>query len=246
MPAMTGVPRQSSRRTRWTTVAFFVCLLWVYSANLREIGAGDTVPALLLPVAILRGDGLNLSRFAALWPGRLPWYVTLKRGDIVSNYPVGVALLAVPLIAPQLVVLDAVQPRWEQQQAFLIWPMLMGKNAAALLAALTGVALLALLRRLTSEHFAILAAAIAALGSTLWAVASQSMWQHGPAALALTLAVALLLAPGASRSRLCLAGLAAAVLVGVRPQDIVFSLAIFAWAACATAGGSVGSCPFRC
>ncbi len=227
---MIGGSTRRNLAAHWKTAAFFAFLFCVYSANGRESGAGDTVPALLLPVAILRGDGLSLDRFARLWPNRLPYYVALKHGDIVSNYPVGVALLAVPLIAPQLVLLDVLRPGWELR-APLHYAKLMGKNAAALLAALTGVAMLVLLRRLTREAFAWLAAAIAALGSNLWAVASQSAWQHGPAALALTLAALGLLAPGASRTRLCLAGLATAAIVGFRPQDVVISLTIFAWVA---------------
>ena len=222
----------AGHRTRlkgWTAPILFVALFWIYAANDREIGAGDTLPTLLLPVAILRGDGLKLDRFGALWPGPLPYYLALKRGHIVSRYPVAVALFAVPLIAPQLVVLDAKYPRWEQQPIY--FARRMGKNAAAMLAALTGVAILELLRRLTPERFAVLAAAIAALGSNLWVVASQSLWQHGPAALALTLAVALLLRPDATRARLCMAGLATAALVGFRPQNFVFALAIFGWVA---------------
>lgn len=229
-PTTSAGPTPRSRVERWKSVALFVALACIYSANGRESGAGDTVPALLLPVAILRGDGLQLDRFAAVWPNRLPYYVTLHRGHIVSQYPVAVALLALPLIAPQLVVLDAVYPEWESQEA-LHYAGLMGKNAAALIAALTGVALLGMLRQLTPERFAWLAAWTAALGSNLWAVASQSAWQHGPTALALTLAVWLLLRPDATRTRLCLAGLASAALVAIRPQNAVFSLAIFAWVA---------------
>lgn len=229
-------PGHRTRLARWKALVFFVALFCLYLANGRESGAGDTIPTSLLPIAILRGDGLSLDRFGALWPRRLPYYVTLKGGHIISRYPIGVALLAVPLIAPQLMLLDAMQPEWERR-APLDFARQMGKNAAALVAALTGVAILELLRRLMPEHFAMLAAAIAALGSNLWAVASQSLWQHGPAALALTLAVALLLRPNATRASLCMAGLATVAVVGFRPQDVVFSVAIFAWVTLRYRGG---------
>ena len=45
----------------------------VYLANGREIGAFDTIPSTLLPLAILRGDGWHLDRFRPLlqvWGGR--------------------------------------------------------------------------------------------------------------------------------------------------------------------------------
>jgi hypothetical protein len=63
----------------------------------------------------------------------------------------------------------------------------------------------------------------AALGSSLWTVASQSLWQHGPAALALILAVRLLIPHPAFRLRLLWAGGAAAALVAFRVTDVVFA-----------------------
>lgn len=66
----------------------------------------------------------------------------------------------------------------------------------------------------------------ASLGSDLWAVASQSLWQHGPASLALATAIWLLLPREPARWRLALAGVAAAALVAFRSTDVVFAAAI--------------------
>src|SRR5207244_6929847 len=77
--------------------ALGVVLFLVYSANGREIGAGDTVPGILLPVAILRGDGFALERFNRLgwWdPKALPYAVAAKRGHLVSRSPVAHLSLA--------------------------------------------------------------------------------------------------------------------------------------------------------
>lgn len=217
------------RRGRWgTSVLLGVALFVVYCANGREIGAGDTIPATLLPVAILRGDGLALNRFAGLWGSDLPWYVTTKRGQIVSRYPLAPALLALPLTLPQLAVLDLMHPGWEQQ-APLQYAALMAKHSAALLAALTGVALFQVLCMLGLGRVALLTTVIACLGSTLWTVGSQALWQHGPAALALAVVLALLLPAGAGRVRLLLAGAATGIIFSVRPQNIVLALPIAAW-----------------
>jgi hypothetical protein len=59
-------------------------------------------------------------------------------------------------------------------------------------------------------------------------VASQALWQHGPAALALSLAIWLLLPERPSRARLALAGVAAAALVAFRLVDVILALAILA------------------
>ena len=70
-----------------------------------------------------------------------------------------------------------------------------------------------------------------ALGSSLWSVASQALWQHGPAALALTLTMLLLHPRSVSRGRMVLAGLATAMLVVARPLDLIFALFVFVWVA---------------
>jgi hypothetical protein len=76
---------------------------------------------------------------------------------------------------------------------------------------------------------AIPAVVAAALGSDIWSVASQALWQHGPAALALTLTLLLLRPPAVSRRRLLVAGVATAAMVAVRSIDLVFALAILVW-----------------
>lgn len=220
-----------SRAPQWAiATALGVSLFAVYSLNGREIGAGDTIPGLLLPVAILRGDGLALDRFDHLWPrGDLPYFIARKRGHTVSRYPLGPSLLAVPLTAPQLAVLDRLHPGWEADPGALHWVRLIGKTSAAVLGALTGVAIYFMLCALGLGSAALLAALIAALGSNLWVTASQSLWQHGPAALALAAALALLLPQPRGRARLLLAGGACAALVWSRPSAALFGALIFAW-----------------
>ena len=220
------------RRERWaTSLTLGVGLCAVFFVNRREIGAGDTVPATLMPIAIWRSDGLALNRFAAvMWPTGLPWYVAEKHGQIVSRYPLAPGVLAVPLVAPQIMVLDRVRPGWEQTSPY-VYAAFMAKNAAALCAALTGVVIYQLLRQLGLHRVALLATLIATLGSTLWVLASQALWQHAPAALALSLTVALLLRTDAGPLRLFTAGVAAAVVVAVRPQNLALVLPVAAWVA---------------
>src|SRR4051812_41227539 len=95
--------RGGRRRRQWATAAaLWVGLFGVYASNGREIGASDTIPSVLLPISILRGDGVHLDRFRHIWPTDLPYYVADKGGEIVSRYPLGPPLLALPFTAPQL------------------------------------------------------------------------------------------------------------------------------------------------
>ena len=214
-----------------------IALTLIYCANGREMASGDTVAAKFLPIAIIRGDSLYLDRFSQHQQlqcdkGGLIYGVTSSRGHIVSAYPVGPALLAVPFVLPQVLFFDIRHPGWDRERSGGLWRFdFIAKNTAAILAALTGVVLLELLRRLGLGRVALPTVLAAAMGSNLWVEASQTQWQHGPAALALTLAMVLLIPRPVSRPRLVLAGLATAMLVTCRPTALVFAAAITLWMA---------------
>src|SRR5437764_910402 len=87
----------SGKSSGWpTSLILGIGVACVYLANGREIGAYDTTPTTLLPLAILRGDGLHLDRFQPLlrvWGTPLPVFVTESGGHVISRYPVGPALV---------------------------------------------------------------------------------------------------------------------------------------------------------
>jgi hypothetical protein len=216
------------------SIALAVAVGGLYLANGREIGAGDTVPTNLLAITIARGDGFVLDRFRhQIAPrfGTETYYVAIKDGHVLSRFPVAPALVAVPLAAPQLLLLDRLRPGWEHDAGTVAgYSRRIGKNCAAAIASLVAVTLFWALQRLGVELFAaLLASIIAAAGSSLWTVASQSLWQHGPAALALTLSVALLPASGATGFELLLSGMAVGMMVACRPIDLILALPIAAW-----------------
>ena len=237
MSAPARAPEQRRPRGWPRSVALGLALVLVYKANGRVIETFDTVATTALPYAIIRGDGPFLDRFRVLWqsPGEaLPPYVEATRGHLVSRYPVAPALVALPLVWAQVAVLDVSRAGWDRTLGGVIvgcrW---MGKLAAAIIAALAAVALERVLRGLGLGRVALPATLAAALGSDLFAVASQALWQHGPAALALVLLIGLLSTGSrpVSRPRLLLAGAAAATLVACRALDVVFAAAALLWVA---------------
>jgi hypothetical protein len=221
--------------TGWLgSVALGLVLFLVYIANNRELASYDTEPTTLLTYCLLKGDGPYLDRFRPFLEGPggyLPEFATRSRGHIVSLYPIGPALLAVPLAWPQVLLMDHLRPGWDRvpQTAYKTIKGMV-RVAAAAIVALVGVALGRVLRGLGLGRVAPATVLAAGLGSNLWA-SSLALWQHGPAALALTLTVALLLPRPASPRRLALAGLTTAALVAFRSIDLVFALAILAWLA---------------
>jgi hypothetical protein len=157
---------------------------------------------------------------------RRPNWATVRRGHIVSVYPFAPALLAGPFTWLQLRVLDIVCPEWTRSELAVV--LLMGKNSAAALAALFGVVSFVLLTQLGygRERWAALAAAT--LGSEMWVVGSQSLWQHGPSALALAVGILAVDVPERPRRSL-LAGLASGFVFARRMVSSVYVLPRVAW-----------------
>ena len=215
-------------------MAFVWCagVYFIYLANGREIGSGDSVPAKYLSCALIRGDGFYLDRYERdvlkWWPHpTMPYYVTLVDRHYVSRYPIGPALLALPFTIPQVLVLDRTHPGWETSEPD--WFDTICKRSAAAITTLAALALLAVLRKLGLGRVAWLAATAAALGSSLWSTASQTLWQHGPAALMLTSLILLLWPENPSRWRFFAAGVTAAMLVCCRPIDLAFAVVTAFW-----------------
>lgn len=215
----------------WTLLLGLVLTVVYLSNRIDPFAVEDTLAGELLPMAIARGDGPYLDRFAPILTeddgGWTSWAIRRSHGHIVPRYPIAPALVSLPLVAAQLAVLDRIDPGWDRNpgRAYLRADR-MSKVAAALIAALTAMAIHRLLRRLGLGSSALLAALAAALGSSLWTIASQAPWAHGPAALMLTLSMILLTPPRPGPFRLLLGGATAAMMVCCRPLDLIFAVAL--------------------
>ncbi|HKI16231.1 MAG TPA: hypothetical protein VKA15_00040, partial [Isosphaeraceae bacterium] len=216
----------------WTTLILGPCLLLVYAANDRELGTDDTLATTLLPLSLARGDEFVLDRFSPLLRegDQLAPMVALSHGRIVSCYPVAPVLLMMPLMVPQIAHLDSRTPGWDRQTVPAMKAcQRMAKWSMSVLMVLAAVILYRFLLRLGLGRGALPAVLAAFLGSDLWTHASQAAWQHGPAALALIAAMALLHPGKVSRWRLVLGGMATTLLFTSRLLDSLFAAVIVAW-----------------
>jgi hypothetical protein len=98
-----------------TSALLFVFVLGGYAANGRLIGSVDTVANQLLPIAIVRGDGLALNRFEETV--RDQYYVKADGERLRSRYPIMPALVALPLTWLQVHALDRMRPGWTRDPA---------------------------------------------------------------------------------------------------------------------------------
>ena len=211
-----------------TAVALALGSFVLYNANVREISSQDTVPNRVLPYEVIEYGRLDLDRLFQGWPAGapLPFWIQHVGAHYRSNYPVVPALLAVPVYAGP-VLLGAGDS----------WPVLnaLSKLAASLFAALSVAFVYLAARELarrqgSGEAAALATAAVYALATPTWAIASQGLWGHGPAQLGLAVSLWAFLRSGTARWGMILAGLAAGVMVASRPSTGLVAAALAGFA----------------
>jgi hypothetical protein len=207
--------------------ALFLLCLTCYLANGRTLPAvksADTLPNRLLPFSALAFHTITLDPFAAeLAPDARKWWVQRRRGHFVSFYPIGPALFAFPIYLPVWAWLSA-SGRATAADLFAVSPVT-EKISASMIAALTVVCVYLTLRRWISARAAFLASVGLGLGTSMWATASQMLWQHGPVALGIAAGAFFLSDPEKSILSVSLAGLAYSLAIASRPTAALFWMA---------------------
>ncbi|HVT16708.1 MAG TPA: hypothetical protein VHQ90_11095 [Thermoanaerobaculia bacterium] len=220
--------------TRSWLLGSCLCLicLGAYLANGRIMSpGGDDVPNRLIPFSLLGWGTLTLEPFRGnLTAQPVRWYWRERQGTIVSFYPIGTAAVALPVYLPCYLLLRA-RGRDTPSELFQV-SAVVEKLAAAVIAALAVAVLFAILRQRLSAPNATANALAFGLGTGMWALSSQLLWQHGPGVLCILLGLWSLVRPrhpGASVAAGFFLGLASAV----RPQNAVFLVAgaVYLWLA---------------
>jgi hypothetical protein len=191
-----------------------LALLGLYLGNGRTLGGGDTLPARYLPLSILREGDFALDEFPFLYGDGDVYFLRRVGGRWISDYPVGAALLALPVYAPAA---------WGRMTADSPLVEELEKLAAALVVALSAVVVYATLRELTTGRMALLLSAAYALGSSSLSVSSQALWQHGASQLGLAAALYCLVRGRRSDRWIGLAGFPLAFAVVARPADVLLA-----------------------
>jgi hypothetical protein len=226
-----------------------LCLL-VYNANLRTIGAGDTLPARYQPLILWHDGTLDLDANARLvahghsitaHPAPSPpagtgstvtyfepsayWMTHARGGQLVSLYPVVTPLLVAPLYLPAALLLNS--EGWQQPQIDRVAEV-MEKVSASLLAAIASLLMFLLLRR-EGIRWALPLALVFAFGTDTWMISSQALWQHGTGELLVVLALLLVLGR-ASPLRIGLLGFVCVLIAANRPPDVAIAGAFLLFA----------------
>ena len=206
----------SARRPALTAAAIFAVCLAVYHLNGRPQPEVDCVVAPYTAWSLVRHGSLDLSAYSELESFRGTELRPAPGGGWFAYRPPGAALAAVPFVAP--LALFREQPLPGSAMLHL------GKLIAASYAAGTVVVFFFLCRRLAPPA-AGPATLLLALGTSLWSVASQALWMHGPATFWVCCALFLLTAGPGGRRLAAGAGLALGLAVLTRPSTALFAAA---------------------
>ncbi|MGH8058282.1 MAG: ArnT family glycosyltransferase, partial [Candidatus Entotheonellia bacterium] len=201
---------------------FFLLILFMYIGNAQHLEWGDTIPTRFLPLSLLREFNFDLDEFPFLYEKLIPYYLQYRNGQLVSSYPVGAALLAVPFyLLPVLAGISSQSP----------WRPFLEKLSAATIAVLSGFFFYLVLRRLASERAAMVATGLYALGTSTFSISSQALWQHGPSQFFLTLGLYLIVRGMDKKRLLPWSGLAFGAAVVCRPTDVLLMVPLFLYLA---------------
>jgi MFS family permease len=211
-------PRKEPSNARLGTL-LFLGLLVLYVANLRVLGAGDSIPTRLLPFSIIREQNLDLNEFT--WEitrkGRLPYYVHQLGDRIYSVSTIGTPLAVVPLYVLPAWILSHYGIAYDDVRARLVI-VASERFAAATMTALSALLLFVTARRLVSWRWALAISLTYGVGTSAWSISSQALWPHALSALCLATLSAIFVGREPRGGDSVLAGVVAALMVINRPQ----------------------------
>jgi hypothetical protein len=178
----------------------------------RYHGSGDSVPAELLPIAILHGHGFDLKEFVKA-DQDLPYYLHDSRGRIISSYPVLTGLLNLPVYAVASLFHSDLMQRRSRLSLY----------TGATLTSFSVLFVFLTLRTVTGDRrHSLWFALLYAFGTNAWSNGAIALFQHGTSLFFLTGAIYCL---SNGRTRVVpWAGLLLGLAVCARPTNILFAL----------------------
>lgn len=206
---------------------FFALLSVIYHSNLRPISSADSMGTALVPFAMMLDGSLRLDRFGSFvdaQPEDRYAVVRAPDGHWYSSYPIAGAVLATPLYFPVALI-----PALRRLPASTLVAIarIAEKFVAVIFAAASAVALLILLRRITTPRIAWILTLIFALATGNWSTSSQAMWPHTTDTLAiLACFYAIARWPTGESRWYWMAGLAAGCAVAIRATNLALAPAL--------------------
>jgi Dolichyl-phosphate-mannose-protein mannosyltransferase len=203
-------------RIPWT-FAFFSLIFLAYIATLNPLVWGDTVASRYLPLSIIRELNFDLNEFNFPYDRDIPYFVQYRAGRLISSYPIGASLTALPFyLIPVLFGISHQSP----------WIPLLEKFSAASIVVLSAFFLYLTLRWLTTERTSLVVTGIYAFCTSAFSVSSQALWQHGPSQLFLAIGLYFVIRGLQEETSTSWSGFPFGAAILCRPTDVLMVLPI--------------------
>ena len=202
------------------TYAFFLLIFLVYMAPLNPLVWGDTIASRYLPMSIIRELNFDLNEFNFPYDKDIPYFLQYRDGRLISSYPVGASLTALPFyLVPVLLGISHQAP----------WIPLLEKFSAASIVVFSALFFYLALRRLATERTSIVVTGIYSLCTSAFSISSQALWQHGPSQLFLALGLYFLIRGLSKENFTAWSGFPLSAAIVCRPTDILMVLPILVY-----------------
>jgi hypothetical protein len=160
-------------------VCVFFALFFIYNIITRVAFNGDTKPAALLPRLIIQAHTVyfdtvysEILRISDTWGPAYQFVFT--NGHYASIFPIVTGVLVTPIYF--------LNPGFTNLS-------ILSKFSATILVAFAGTGFYLLCKELFTSKIALISTIVFALGTSTWAISSQSLWQHGTSELLLIIAI---------------------------------------------------------
>ena len=168
-------------------LVFFLSWIFVYKTEVNKLAiqSEDTIPAIFLPVSIIREKTLYLDSYYNMMIQKYPhpddknqirdltpFYLKKVNNHYVSAFPIITPILSLPIYF--LPIKLGIPITWDNL-------IILSKISSALIVSLSGVFFYLLLKNLFSldEQKSSLLTSLYLFGTVNYAMLSQSLWQHG-------------------------------------------------------------------
>ena len=214
---------------KYQYIFLFFCVFLIYNLNFRNINSIDTIPASLLPFALLNSHTPQLDMFLSFIQGENIGAFVIIGNHFYSMYPIVTPILVTPLyVIPYLVINFLHIPLDMSNSSFFLTVFAMEKISASCISSLAIVFFFAGLKEIINKKIALITALIFAFGTNMWSICSQALWQHGMVALLFSVMFFLIVTNEKNEHlrNYLLLGVCSSLLVFNRPSDSFMVLPI--------------------
>ena len=181
------LPSQTRRSVTLLSLLLFSTMLAIYAASPVKMSE-DSRWTIHIAASFIDGQAGRLNAYAPAIKANVDYAIEYHDGDPYGLFPIGTSLISIPFVF----IAERLSPGLDAYLSNHI-PMAFEGIIASLYGAAAGTVFFwMVLAKFRSVQIAGALTVIFCLGTSMWSVATRTLWQHGPLILMLTIAMLLL------------------------------------------------------